>query len=263
MYLDYPNRFINNLKSNLKNNNDFFKFNNDQDGCINLSNYDVSICEEKTRSFLNSSPEISDIDVYPKNHIFDLIFTDWDEGTNLTIKKVKKINIGKTYSSVYYYNYKKIYLDKNKGEIFLYDNSKRNDSGGARSLTYKDLTQQVLRFVEGPVFFEIIYSFLQTVAMDDNRYFLSDIKSELSNWSLVIPAKVSGLCNKHYLNKKKFLEMEYKYNPINRSNREPLSKSLLIRKAEPYLPKNQLQKFWNIDVRNINFYSVDYEPLHL
>ena len=116
----------------------------------------------------------------------------------------------------------------------------------------------MLHYVRDPIFLEIIYSFLQTITLDENKYFLSDIKKELLDCSLVIPAKVSGLCSKHYPNKKRFLKTEYKYDPINRANKEPLSKSLLIRKAETYLPKNQLQRFWDIDIKTINFYDIDY-----
>lgn len=257
MFRVYIDRFTNNLKNNLKNSNSFFKINYDGDRTIELHNYDISSYERKVRSFLDTSPEISDMDVSPNTPLFNIEFIDGANGeVKLVVKKVKKIRVGRNYSNTYYFHYKKISYHTDKGEVYLYDNSKKK--GYARILTYKDLVQQGLCYVRDPVFFEVIYSFLQTIALDENRYFLSDIKNELLDWSLVIPAKVSGLCNKQYPNKKRFLEMEYKYDPINRVNKEPLSKSLLIRKAEAYLPKNQLQRFWDIDIKSINFYDIDY-----
>lgn len=258
MSLSYSEKFINNIEENLKNNNYFLKTDTDEDGCINLSNYDICHYEEKVRSFLDSFSEVSDITICPKCPLFDLTFVDSGEGTKLTIKRVKVFTIGQFYSSASYYKYKKIYLDKDKDDIFLFDNSKKKGHGSVRSLTYKDLTQQVFNFIDDPVFFEIIYSFLHAVAIDENRHFLSDIRNELFDKSLVIPVKLSGLSSKHYYNKKMFLELEYKYNPINRVNKEPLSKSVLIQKAEPYIAKNQLQKFWSINVEDINFYDIDY-----
>lgn len=258
MSINYSERFINNIEENIKNNNYFLKTDIDEDGCINLSNYDICHYEEKVRSFLDSFSEVSNITICPKDPLFDLTFVDSDEGTKLTIKKVKNFTIGQFYSSAYYYKYKKICLDKDKGDIFLFDNSKKRGNGSVRSLTYKGLTQQVFHFIDDPVFFEIIYSFLQAIAINENRHFLSDIKNELFDKSLVIPAKLSGLFSKHYYNKKMFLELEYKYKPLNRVNKEPLCKSVLIQKAEPYIAKNQLQKFWGINVKDINFYDIDY-----
>ena len=257
MYRNYIERFINNLMFNLKNSDLFFETNYHGDHIVELHNYNISSYERKVRAFLKTSPEISDMDICPNDSFFNIEFIDGADGeVQLVIKKIKKIEIGRLYSNICYCRYKKILYHAGKGEVYLYDNSK--EKGYARILTYKDLVQQVLLYVKDPVFSEVIYSFLQTIALDENKYFLSDIKNELLDCSLVIPAKISGLCNKHYPNKKKFLETEYKYEPINRVNKEPLSKSLLIRKSEAYLPKNQLQKFWDIDVRAINFYDIDY-----
>lgn len=258
MNKNYIDRFMKNLNDNLKNSQAYFEANFDGNQTVNIHNYDIGPYKEKAQSFLDSTPEVSVIDICPKEAFFDLNFIHWPNGQiELAIRKIKKIKFERFYMPVvFHYKRKKISFHSDKGEVYLYDNSKKK--GYARILTYKDLTQQLLFFIDDPVFYEVIYSYLQTIAMDENKRFLSDIKKELFDRSLIIPAKVSGLCNKLYLNKKSFLEIEYKYKPLNRVNKEPLSKSVLIKKAQAYLSENQLQKFWNIDVENINFYDVDY-----
>lgn len=258
MNKNYIDRFMKNLNDNLKNNQAYFEANFDGNQTVNIHNYDIVPYKEKAQSFLESTPEISDMDIYPKGALFDLNFIHWPNGEiELAIKKIKKIKFERFYKPVvFHHKCKKISFHPDKGEVYLYDNSKKK--GYARMLTYKDLTQQLLSFIDDPVFYQVIYSYLQTIAMDENKCFLSDIKKELFDRSLIIPAKVSGLCNKLYPNKRSFLEIEYKYKPINRANKEPLSKSVFIKKAQAYLSENQLQKFWNINIENINFYDVDY-----
>lgn len=176
----------------------------------------------------------------------------------LTIKKLRSICYdyrGEIYPL--FYKFRILAYNPKTNECKLYLNFMSNKPGSARKLTYKDLTKNIISFINDSRFHSTIHAFLKAIALEKNEPFLNDIKSELFTEKLMIPQTVESLTKTVYHNKKDFLEKEYHHEFPNRANKEPLIKSILIEKAKRYIPSNQLQKYWEVDINTIDIKNGD------
>lgn len=183
--------------------------------------------------------------------------TSSQEGITLSIRKVKCISCSEQYGLVMKnYMSKKIVYFFDTNEILLFDYSRK--SGQIRLMTYKDLTNEIFKYINNPIFHEIIYIFLYNICREENKDFLLNIKDDLLSKKLALPKNISGLTKNAYVDKKGFLEQEYNYVSVNDLNKEPLLKSILIKKIEKTIPQEYAQKLWSTDLNNINVYNIDF-----
>lgn len=183
--------------------------------------------------------------------------TNLQAGISLSIRKVKCISISEQYGLIMKnYMSKKIIYFSDTNEILLFDYSQK--SGKARLMTYRDLTNEIFKYINNPIFHEIIYIFLYNICREENREFLSSIKDDLLSKKLALPKNISGLTKNFYIDKKGFLEQEYNYVSVNDLNKEPLLKSILIQKIEKTVPQEYVQKLWSTDLNNIDVYNIDF-----
>ena len=198
------------------------------------------------------------VDVEPiknKNHYMIDVYVDPynNENVILRIFQVNKItyhpknrNISLVTSDSIKLNYSVI----NK-TLMLYD-----DRGGWSKLSaitpsFKDLIIILLNSFDQSMAINI-FDFICAITPDENHYLLKDIKEEFINKKLWLPTKVEKFMTDVYRNKKDFLFKCYGYDGPNRVNKEPLTKSMLMAKADRYIPKNKTQLFWKQNI-NIDF----------
>lgn len=196
----------------------------------------------------------------PESNLCKLTYDKTNEDLILTIEVVKSIKYyhkSQENKVRLIYKTKKLHYKSKEKKLMLYDNTKLN-KGSVRELTFKDLKQQIFRFISDFNLKKIVYNFIALNIPDENKLFYKDIKKEILNGDLWIPVKVSDLYNNIYYNKRDFLLKKYKWKTPRSANKYELVKSVLIFRAKKYIQENMINKFWEMNICDINDYDIDF-----
>lgn len=198
------------------------------------------------------------MEYYPENPLCKLMYDEINEDLILTIKVIKVVKYySENNNTSLICKTKKIHYKREEKKLMLYDNTKKS-KGSVRELTFKDLKQQVFNFISDFNLKKIIYNFIALNILNENKLFYKDLKKEILNDNLWIPVKISNLYEDVYYNKRDFLLKKYKWKAPKSANKYELIKSILIFKSKKYIQENMINKFWQMDISNINDYAIDF-----